>query len=333
MKLTFEQIRSITFGIARIEEDNGALSFYRFTKEQEEGYRVWDADLYGKSFATSGVRLEFNTNSASLFIKVRVKRTSSRSFLCHDITVNGKLIGQLAANFGENAANVAGSHLFGSFYLGEGEKTVCVYMPWSFSSDICEISLDDGATVVPVTKKRKMIIFGDSITQGYDASSPSKSYAVQMTDFLNANAINKAIGGEKFRPELAAMKDDFDPEIITVAYGTNDWSAHKKDQFEANCKGFYENLSKNYPNAKIFAITPIWRADHETAKDVGPLSRVAEYIEEVASKLDNVAVINGYDFVPQDPALFSDLYLHPNDKGFAYQSKSICAELAKYISI
>ena len=46
----------------------------------------------------------------------------------------------------------------------------------------------------------------------------------RLADALGAEEVNKAIGGECFFPELAATKEDFQPEYITVAYGTNDWS-------------------------------------------------------------------------------------------------------------
>ena len=62
-----------------------------------------------------------------------------------------------------------------------------------------------------------MLMLGDSITHGYDAISPSNSYASLVADMLDANAINKGIGGEVFWPQFAAMLDNITPEIITVA--------------------------------------------------------------------------------------------------------------------
>ena len=37
-------------------------------------------------------------------------------------------------------------------------------------------------------------------------------------------------------------------------------------EFEKKCKEFYVTLSKNYPDSKIFAITPIWRKDYLNEK-------------------------------------------------------------------
>lgn len=67
----------------------------------------------------------------------------------------------------------------------------------------------------------------------------------RLADALGAEEVNKAIGGECFFPELAATKEDFQPEYITVAYGTNDWSRKLAEEFQTNCRAFcFKNLYK-----------------------------------------------------------------------------------------
>ena len=46
-------------------------------------------------------------------------------------------------------------------------------------------------------------------------------------------------------------KEDFQPDLITVAYGTNDWRHGTKARFEKECKGFFHNLRNSYPDTKI----------------------------------------------------------------------------------
>ena len=55
----------------------------------------------------------------------------------------------------------------------------------------------------------------------------------------DAEEYNKAIGGDVFFPSLAATREDFEPDYITVAYGTNDWSKCPREALEENCKNFY----------------------------------------------------------------------------------------------
>jgi len=55
-----------------------------------------------------------------------------------------------------------------NIYLGDGEKTVCVYLPWSVKTLFDEISVDDNSFIEAIKPEKKLLVFGDSITQGYD---------------------------------------------------------------------------------------------------------------------------------------------------------------------
>ena len=80
MKLTLDQIRSVARGAVRIEESNGSSQFYRFSEEQERLYKLHNEDLYKKTFATAGIRLDFVTNSTRLGLSGSVSSASSRKF-------------------------------------------------------------------------------------------------------------------------------------------------------------------------------------------------------------------------------------------------------------
>ena len=248
---------------------------------------------------------------------------SSRSYCHFDIYRDGLFLGQIGTKS-------IGSTVMAEYDLGEGEKEIKIYLPWSASVTLTRLSLDDGASLSPIKKSRSMLIYGDSITQGYDTMYPSLSYANLLADALDADAQNKAIGGEFFRPALAEASEA-DPDIITVAYGTNDWSKKTREDFDRNSESFYRVLSEKYPRAKIFAITPIWRADCNRITGVGEFSYVAEHIERVCADLPNVTVLHGFDCVPKDEKLFSDLYLHPNENGFIPYFTNIYAMMKQYL--
>ena len=325
MKLTVRDIEKIAVGVAYVDEENAIISLHRFTKEQEELYKGRSEDSYKKTFATAGVRLSFLTDSPWLSLEVEVSSGSSRKFFSHEVFVNGSLVGDLSSTTENNG-------IFAKrFELGEGEKTVCIDFPWSACSKIRSLELKDGASLIPKKPAKKMLMFGDSITHGYDAVQTSRSYASLLTDALDADARNKAIGGEVFWHALAEASDEWDPDYITVAYGTNDWNGRTREYFEENCSEFYKTLSRKYPRAKIFAITPIWRADNERITKVGEFSYVSEFIRKVAEDLPNVTVIEGIDLVPHDTALFSDKYLHPNDQGFSHYFNNLFRELKRFL--
>ncbi|MBQ9132052.1 MAG: SGNH/GDSL hydrolase family protein [Clostridia bacterium] len=329
MNLTFEQIKSITQGAVRFAEVDGGLMPCRFTEAQERAYEGYSADFYKKTFASAGIRLEMLTDSKSISMEVELTPASSRSYACFDIYANGALLKncRCSVNGDRTKATVCSE-------LPESKKPleVTVYFPWSASTVIGSVTLEDGASVEPIKRPLTMINFGDSITHGYDCTNPSFSYASRLTDALHAEAVNKGIGGEIFYPTLASLKDDLDPDIITVAYGTNDWSHSTKVAFDRDAKEFYEILSKNYPKAKIFAISPLWRHNMDsTEKDVGPFSYVYDYLAKVTADLPNVTLINGLELVPHEWRCFPGDGLHPNDEGFRHYANNLYAEIKKYL--
>ncbi len=329
MKLDPEQIKEITLGAVRVEQTEQGVFFYRFTKEQEELYKLRNKDYYTRSLTTSGVKLRFRTDSKTLFLNAEVMASGGRTYFSFDVFVNGKKIGAI-----DNFANeelpedyttvvLERGEVSKKFDLGAGEKEVSVYFPWSNQIVLKNLGLDDDSFVEPVKPSKKILCFGDSITQGYDALCPSNKYITKFAEMLGAEEYNKAIGGEVFFPELATTKEGFEPDYVTVAYGTNDWSIGKKEIFTIRCKEFFENLTKNYPNAKIIAITPIWRKEMNEFRRFGDFMSVAEIIQEQTKGFENVFVVKGFDFVPKNESYYADLRLHPNDKGFAIYFESL----------
>ncbi len=323
-KLNFGQIKLLAHGAARVEERDGRISFFRFTKEQQELYKNVCADFYMKSFSTSGISLEFDTDSENLSLSVLVDKGSSRSFFTHSIFVNSNRIGELSGDIGDKQ-NVP---FEGVFQLGYGMKRVKILFPWSVASSLQSLELDDNSKVIPVEKKCNLLMFGDSITQGYDAMVPENAYAIRIAELFDAEARNKGIAGEQFFAKLTSLKDDFQPDIITVAYGTNDWRHGTKVRFERECKGFFHNLRNSYPNTKIYAITPLWRVDIDNEQQIGePLNYIADFIKQVATEISDMVVIDGIDLVPHDSKYYQTDGVHPIDSGFEHYVNNLWKKL------
>ncbi len=330
MKLNIEKLTQLSHGAVRVVEEQGKTVFYRFTEEQQQLYKnAGNESFYKKTFAPAGIRLVFRTDSKSLFVKVNIPFSTTRSYFSVDVCVNGEMVDSINNYSGMDMSGDYTKINFplGSFEknieLGCGEKIVTIFLPWSVPAEIEEISIDDGSFAEPVARNKKMLVFGDSITQGYDALHPSKHYTVILSELLKSDIYNKAVGGEKFIPALVGTDEDFVPDYIIVSYGSNDWRRLELEKFKSNCREFYIALSRKYPTSKIFALTPIWRKDYKDQHNCGEFSYVADYIKEVTAKLDNVCCLNGFDFVPHQESLFGDLRLHPNDEGFEYFANNV----------
>ncbi|MBR5505247.1 MAG: SGNH/GDSL hydrolase family protein [Clostridia bacterium] len=333
MKLSFDQVKEITTGAVNFQEENTMLLLKRFTQEQEMLYKETNQDFYDKTFYTSGIKFLFKTDSKNLFLKLKTMNCSTRKYFSVDVFVDGNPIGYI-----DNFSNIELPQDYTQmelplgdfskkFQLGEGEKTVCVHLPWSVKTLIEEISIDDNAFIEAVKPKKKLIAYGDSITHGYDALRPSNRYIAKVAELLGAEEFNKAIGGERFFPQLAKLKESFAPDYITVAYGTNDWSNIDEETFKYKCKAFYTNISQSYPDSKIFAITPIWRKDMGEYREFGYFEKVEQGIRKAVTDIENITVISGFDFVPKEEKCYADLRLHPNDDGFACYAENLYREI------
>jgi len=323
MQLSFDEIRQITCGAVDMTREKNGIRFYRFTREQMELYAIKNRDFYLKALSTAGITLSFKTNSRKLVLKTLIEHTIGRKFFSVDVYVNGSFLGDIKNFVKEElpreytTLEFSDGEYEGSFDLGEGMKEVAIYLPWNRKLYLKELSLDDGAVWEANKPEKKMLVFGDSITQGYDAVHPYHRYAGQFARALGAEEFNKAIGGECIYPELAATKDDIDPDYILLAYGTNDWSKTSPETFKTNGKAFFANLTENYPKAKVFVLTPIWRSNMLTLKtNFNDFFDIDTMLREFAEPYKNMTVIRGFDFVPHDVSFFSDYGLHPNDEGF-----------------
>ena len=328
-----EQIKDIAQGAVRIKKENDGIHFYRFTKEQEEFYRDYgDEFYYSQTYATAGVKLSFTTNSTNIYLNISALSASCRNYFSVDIIKYGICIGNIDnyadTVFPENYVDVELSlgDFEKKFYLGEGVKEIIIHLPWSANCIINDIGFDDNSFIKPLNKGKKLLVYGDSITQGYDALRPMNRYASKLAHLLGTEEINKAIGGERFNPAMVSLKDSFTPDIILTAYGTNDISCDGLETTLKNCKGFFGNLCKNYPNTKIYALTPIWRGDYKTIDNFEILKNE---ILNITSSYQNVSVIDGFDLVPKDKKYFADLYLHPTDDGFGFYAKNLYDNICK----
>ncbi len=336
MELNFNQIKSITNGAVRITREEDGFHFFRFTKEQEELYEAHrDSGLHRNTWSTSGVQMRFKTDSTRLQLSIEALKGNNRNYFAMDVLVDDRLIGSIC-NYDENdlpPVYTVGQFPFGQFSgtfdLGVGIKEVKILFPWSAKTVLQKMILDDGAMLEGIKPKYKLLCFGDSITQGYDSLHPSNKHMTRLADYLNAEEFNKAIGGDRFFPELAKAKESFDPDVIVVGYGTNNWTWSTKEELTADCNAFYQNLAATYPNTNIYALSPIWRKDSIEPSKAGNFYDIPKIIQAATEKYTNITFLPAIDYVPHEERFYADLRLHPNDLGFAeyYQN------LIKYITL
>jgi len=328
MKLDLEQVKAISRGYFNVTEENGVFEFHRFTPKAEQYYlETSPNDFFKKTVATSGINFDFYTDSTVFEFDFSSGVTCGRRFYYFDTYVDGALVqhnGEACMWINEGRIVIP---------LPAGKHRLTIWFPCLTTTKITNVTLDDGACFVPAPAYMKMLCFGDSITQGYDAQFPSLAYTNQLARHYNAYMINQAIGGEKFVPGILDedFAKSFKPDIITVAYGTNDWAGFAPEILEERCEGFFKKLSELYPDSKIFYITPLWRADKDKITKAGKFEDVVAYYAATAEKY-GITVLSGYNFTPHYPDFYSDLRLHPNDLGFGEYSRNLITAIETHLN-
>lgn len=313
------KIKACLQGAEYVIQDGNGLEFHRFTKTEEAYYEGCDLPRH---LSTSGIKLAFVTDSTTLRLKVNVEFVTPTRYFSHDVFCNKRYIGSLR-NFEDSdlplplEGDYTSGEFEGCFNLGEGEKEVVIYFPWSVKSVLKELCLDGAAFIKPMKPNAKMLVYGDSITYGASAAYPSSRPYAKLAEHLDVEEICKGIGGEIFCPGLIGTDKESDVKYVTVAYGTNEID-RDFDDFKLRCERFYEKLSDLYPAATVFAISPIWRGECETAEGLERIGKIEEVISSTAKKHKNAKFIYGFDFVPNYGKLFADRTVHPNDEGFEY---------------
>ena len=147
---------------------------------------------------------------------------------------------------------------------------------------------------------------------------------------LNMDLLNQGIGGDVFRPETidAGLAQ---PDMIFVAYGTNDWNTKGLSQLLHDAEEYFRCLHTAYPDTITFVLTPIWRPDQEKAVPSGlPFHTWRATLEGIVQKYDNMKAISGETLFPPLSELFADQEIHPSDLGFREFADRLMPEISNH---
>ena len=313
MILTNEQLRSTISGAAEIQEKDGKLVFYRYGKYVREHVYPEGDRFHGAMSHTSGILSRFVTSSENL--SFRWSSNPAGGGHTFDVWADGVMYAHTGCGKGSDVLSVQ---------LPAGEKTVEIYFPHHSAGQICDVTLDEGASFAPAApRKYKFLFIGDSITHGSTSTYASMTYAHQVARALDAEVVNQGIGGERFNPR--AVDDqlpDFEPDLVSVAYGTNDWSGTTRGRLVGCCNGHLARLRDKYPNIPIVQILPLWRGDMNRVTAVGTFEDMRTIIKDAAARFD-VTVVDGMELTPHIADVYADRRLHPNAFGFQFYADNL----------
>lgn len=310
--LTNEEIISLAVGSVYNEVDeNGVLHLYRCKKEQMEAYGRLSKTLGEWSGRTNGVRLDFVTDSSLLSFRVIEGKK-------YELFVNGKKTDHIELKSGEVFLK--------ELDTSNGENRITLIYPSHENGSICDIALSKGSSYRRYTHTygKKILIIGDSITQGWDTVSDSNSYAYQVSLRLDADTVIFGVGGAYFHESILPSVDTYHPDVVIVAFGANDYG-RGIDALKKNMPEFLNRLLKVYNNSQIIGLTPIsGRSGRKTEND--PFK---EFIFKTYEEY-GIEYIDGSDMVSPVNDNYADNY-HPNDKGYLEMSDKLVPMIDRII--
>ena len=332
-------------GAVRLDEQpDGFVIPQRFFPEQLEHFD--GIGRHERAVATAGVVISFATDGTEVSLDCRIVRPLNEQHVLYRAVMDPAGIGDA---FGGHLVSSTASRRYGAAEEGNvdgidlvvdgnhigtvaptngtlrfafpnllhEELEVRIYLP----SIMCVAigNLHTNGSLKPVPARGYLLALGDSITQGFVCGMPSLSYPAQIASTLGLDLINQSVAGHTFDEQSLggfSLWRGEQPQVIVVAYGTNDWS-HKRttEAIEGDAVAYFDRLSWYFPKVPIYVLSPLWRADEHDPMSCGqPLTWMHQLLGRVCSLHHNMHVVDGYHGIPKDPSLFADGVLHPGPK-------------------
>ena len=321
MELSERQLDEIIHNCLYCHVDGEGVHMNRFSEGQRRFYEAASDDYGARARSSAGMTLDFITDSNVLGLKVKAASGRSWDMVLFDLLIDGLLCEHQRCDMLERDTY--------AFRLPEGEHRVTLFFPWCVEITLTRVILSDGASLKPAPEKKlRILVLGDSISQGYISEHPSLCYTNILSQRLDAELLNQAVGGFMF--SAGSLTDDFswNPDLIIAAYGGNDYAYNEdRNVFRTSAQRYMDRLAVKFPAVPVLAITPIFRGDDRAAarnlvRDY-TLDDADAILKEVYAACPNVTVLDGLRAVPHMQDFFASDHLHPNDLGFMFYGNAV----------
>lgn len=300
MKASKNTLKKFIKGALTIREEGAYLCPLKYEEAQIEEFKKADKGWAWRSQFSSMTRIELLTDATEIRLDYLATDFSS-SDNTFDLYVDGvlKCVHKVEKLNFDRAV----------YTMREGWKLVQIYLPTDCHIGIKNFNINGGYKSVK-DKGQKVLIIGDSITQGYGTFMSGAAYANVLQRKTGYNIIAQGIGGLPFK-ECVVYKGEYEPDKIIVFLGTNYYEAGLSYDYEKETKLFFKKLNEVWGDKEIVYISPLWR-DNDV--DMERFSWCIETATSEALKYENITVIDGFDLVPHVHECFVDK-IHPNAYG------------------
>ena len=324
MNLTKEQIASFATGVDHVEIQKTGCVLHRMPAAMEA---LYTNDQGVRAGCTSGVRLRFASDSRWIKITLQYGEPARWYFLCA-VVVDGAA----SQAFGPVSQQKTWQGMVFTQELNM-RRVYDIWLPHLCPVEVRGLEVEDGSVVEAAPPLAfRWLAYGDSITQGMNASLPLFTWPARAAQALDAEVVNLGVGGATLHAELARSVPDLHLQLITISYGANDYVVNVPlADLRVHAAGLLDALRRRYAGVPVVVTTPIPLFKPVGLNQLGlALDDYREALESVVAGRPDVHLVRGTDLVPADHYYFND-WTHPNDQGMVSYSQNILPYLKKLV--
>ncbi|MHB8262238.1 MAG: SGNH/GDSL hydrolase family protein [Acidimicrobiales bacterium] len=217
---------------------------------------------------------------------------------------------------------------------GDSKRHVTIYLPEGMKPVIDYIvGLDGSIELSP--RQPKWIAYGDAVTQGWLASTPSLAWPSVVARKIGFDVCNLGYAGSaRAETNTAVMIARMPADVITIAYGTNCWGRipHSVGLMAESIKAFIGIIRSGHPATPIVVVSPILYPEAENIPNVlGAtmselrMSMDAAVRECMAAGDLNIRLVSGAQVLSEEDLVDG---VYPGDEGH----KRIATAVGKHLS-
>ena len=303
-------------GIYKLEERDGAYGEpkigggafipMRFSQERMDDYNEYNetAKIKAPYFeCTTGVRMDFYTDADTISFHYSVTAGFFDGSADHPVdTFNIYENGEYKSS--QKVVKGMPGDVVYRRKSTDPESRITILFPGYHG---VSLSMFDLGNTRPVEEyDHKILVFGDSISQGLFAEKPGDNYIHQVCSTLNADYMNLSVGGEIFRSAALDEEIHFDPTYILVALGTNDYyGGVDKGAVSGNAISYLSRVKEIYPDVPITVISPFGNIP-------------ADYIAAIgaAAQATDCHFVDGTTLISRQTTSWNADNVHPATPGF-----------------
>jgi lysophospholipase L1-like esterase len=269
----------------------------------------------------AGVRLEVEADCAAVEVAYRTGRAAGHragSGSTFALWSDDRLVDEEPAVLGAGTARLRCA----------GAERATIYLPEGMDPRVTGVGAVDG-TVRPAPRGPLWACYGDSIAEGWVASSPAGAWPAIVARRTGLDLVNMGYAGAA-RGELPSAEHvaSLPASLVTIAYGTNCWSRipFTTGMLREGLDAFLRVVRGASPDVPIVVISPVVRPEAERTRNalgatLGDLRRAMEEVAGAwAAREARIGLVRGRRLIGPDQLADP---VHPNDDGHRAMADAI----------